>query len=243
MLEIIAFNIATCAKAQQAGADRIELCADPAAGGTTPSAGFLQAARKVLSIPLFAMIRPRGGDFLYSDADFEIMKSDVVTCKSLGCDGIVTGILDAAGNIDVTRVTQLVTLAYPMEVTFHRAFDRANTLLAALDDVIATGCTCLLTSGQQKTAEDGAQQLAALEVHNMSRINIMAGSGVRAANITDIANKTNLRFFHSSAQMHGASAMQFLNPAMAETFTELTVDVEEIKSMKGELAKFNLGQM
>ena len=239
MLEIIAFNIASCAKAQQAGADRIELCADPAAGGTTPSAGFLQAARKVLSIPLFAMIRPRGGDFLYSDADFEIMKSDVLTCKKLGCDGVVIGMLDATGNIHVTRVGQLVALAYPMEVTFHRAFDRANTLIAALDDVIKTGCTCLLTSGQQKTAEAGADQLAALEVHNASRINIMAGSGVRAANITDIANKTNLRFFHSSAQMHGTSAMQFLNPAMAETFTELTVDVEEIKSMKGELEKFN----
>ena len=239
MLEIIAFNIASCNAAQSAGADRIELCADPAAGGTTPSAGFLQAARKVLSIPLFAMIRPRGGDFLYSDADFEVMKSDVVTCKSLGCDGIVTGMLDASGNIDVTRVTQLVALAYPMEVTFHRAFDRANTLLAALDDVIKTGCTCLLTSGQQKTAEAGAQALAALEVYNMSRIYIMAGSGVRAANITDIANKTNLRFFHSSAQMHTASAMQYRNAAMVETFTESTVDAKEIRNMKVQLAKFN----
>ena len=185
------------------------------------------------------MIRPRGGDFLYSDADFEVIKSDVVTCKSLGCDGIVTGMLDAAGNIDLARVTQIVALAYPMEVTFHRAFDRANTLLAALDDVIKTGCTCLLTSGQQKTAEAGAQQLAALENHNASRINIMAGSGVRAANITNIANKANLRFFHSSAQMHTASAMQYRNTAMAETFTELTVDVDEIKNMKGQLEKFN----
>ena len=237
MLEIIAFNIASCNAAQSAGADRIELCADPAAGGTTPSAGFLQAARKVLSIPLFAMIRPRGGDFLYSQDDFNIMKIDVLHCKKIGCDGIVTGMLDAAGNIDVARVTQLVALAYPMEVTFHRAFDRANTLLAALDDVIKTGCTCLLTSGQQKTAEAGAQQLAALEVHNVSRINIMAGSGVRAANISNIANKTNLRFFHSSAQMHTPSAMQFSNPSMAETFTELTVDVEEIKNMKMKMAK------
>ena len=239
MLEIIAFNIASCAKAQQAGADRIELCADPAAGGTTPSTGFLQAARKVLSIPLFAMIRPRGGEFLYSDSDFEIMKSDVLTCKKLGCDGVVIGMLDATGNIDVTRVGQLVALAYPMEVTFHRAFDRANTLLTALDDVIKTGCTCLLTSGQRKTAEAGADQLAALEVHNVSRINIMAGSGVRAANITDIANKTNLRFFHSSAQMHTASAMQYRNAAMVETFTESTVDAEEIRNMKVQLAKFN----
>ena len=239
MLEIIAFNIASCNAAQSAGADRIELCADPAAGGTTASAGFIQAARKILHIPLFAMVRPRGGDFLYSDSDFEIMKSDVLTCKKLGCDGIVIGMLDASGNIDATRVTQLVALAYPMDVTFHRAFDRANTLLTALDDVIKTGCTCLLTSGQQKTAEAGADQLAALEVHNVSRINIMAGSGVRAANITDIANKTNLRFFHSSAQMHTASAMQYRNAAMVETFTESTVDAEEIRNMKTQMAKFN----
>ena len=238
MLEIIAFNITSCTAAQNAGADRIELCADPAAGGTTPSIGFLQGARKVLDIPLFAMVRPRGGDFFYNEADFNIMKVDVINCKKLGCDGIVIGMLDAAGNVDISRTSKLVELAYPMEVTFHRAFDRTNALLPALDAVLETGCTCILTSGREKTAVAGAQFLAELQVYNNNRINIMAGSGVRAANIVDIAQKTNLRYFHSSAQTTLASAMQYTNAAMSEDLVSLSVDSKEIKNMRALLSNF-----
>src|SRR6187402_2601217 len=123
-LEVIGFNIESCIIAQSAGAQRIELCDNPGDGGTTPSYGFIKAARNKLSIELFPIIRPRGGDFLYSDDDFEIMKKDVLICKKAGCDGIVTGILKTDGTVDISRCTQLVEMAYPLGITFHRAFDR-----------------------------------------------------------------------------------------------------------------------
>ena len=124
ILETIAFNIQSCILAQAAGANRIELCDNPGEGGTTPSYGFIRAARKILKIDLFPIIRPRGGDFLYNDEEFEMMKTDIQICKNLGCDGVVFGILKEDATVDVERCKILVQLAYPMSATFHRAFDR-----------------------------------------------------------------------------------------------------------------------
>ena len=132
LLEIIAFNIQSCATIQNAGAQRIELCGNPTEGGTTPSYGFIKAAREVTGIQLFPIIRPRGGDFLYSNEEFEIMKSEIKLCKEFGCDGVVIGLLNADGTIDKKRTAALVSLAYPLEVTFHRAFDRVKDMYIAL---------------------------------------------------------------------------------------------------------------
>ena len=138
-LEVIGFTIEGCAIAQSAGAHRIELCDNPADGGTTPSFGFIRAARKLLQIDLYNMIRPRGGDFFYSDDEFEIMKEDIKISKQLGCDGIVLGMLTKENKVDKRRCAQLVELAYPLGVTFHRAFDRTVDPFEALLDIIDIG--------------------------------------------------------------------------------------------------------
>ncbi|MBC7535127.1 MAG: copper homeostasis protein CutC, partial [Ferruginibacter sp.] len=161
-LEVIGFTIDSSILAQTAGAHRIELCDNPNEGGTTASAGFITIARKKLSIELYPIIRPRGGDFLYSDDEFEVMKNDVRLCKDVGCDGIVTGILQADGTIDIDRSRQLVALAYPLGATFHRAFDRCNDPFKAMEDIIECGFERILTSGQQPAAMEGIELIASL---------------------------------------------------------------------------------
>ena len=133
-LEVIGFTIEGCMIAQDAGADRIELCDNPGDGGTTASYGFIKAAREALHIQLYPIIRPRGGDFLFSEEEFEIMKTDVQLCKELSCDGVVIGMLNKDGSIDKKRCSHLVSLAYPLGVSFHRAFDRCSNPFEALED-------------------------------------------------------------------------------------------------------------
>ena len=230
-LEIIGFNIESCQVAQAAGANRIELCDNAAEGGTTPSYGFIKAARQILSVELYVMIRPRGGDFLYNEAEFQIMKTDVAICKALGCDGIVTGLLSADGSVDTARCRQLAELAYPMGVTFHRAFDRVSHPFKALEDIIATGCERILTSGQKPTAIEGADMIKRLIEQADERIIIMPGSGVRADNIAAIASQTNAVEFHTSARKFEKSKMDFINDAMDEDLNSITVDELEVRRM------------
>ena len=232
-LELIGFNIESCILAQAAGADRIELCDNPGDGGTTPSYGFIKAARQKLQIGLFPIIRPRGGDFFYSDEEFEIMRSDIKICKELGCDGIVIGMLNANGTVDKKRSASLVELAYPLGVTFHRAFDRVNDASKALEDIIETGCERILTSGLQPTALEGAELIAALIKQVNERIIIMPGSGVRSDNIIQLAKKTGATEFHSSARMNKGSKMIYTNEAMKESMRSVIVDEEEIKKIVG----------
>jgi len=231
LLEIIAFNIQSCATIQNAGAQRIELCGNPTEGGTTPSYGFIKAAREVTGIQLFPIIRPRGGDFLYSNEEFEIMKSDIKLCKEFGCDGVVIGLLNADGTIDKKRTAALVSLAYPLEVTFHRAFDRVKDMYIALEDVIEAGCGRILTSGLFPTAEQGMGNLQKLVEAANNRIVIMPGSGVRSDNINIIAQKTGASEFHSSARILSASLMQHYNKNMNETLEYNTVDEDEVKKL------------
>lgn len=230
-LEVIGFNIESCSLAQAAGAHRIELCDNPGEGGTTPSYGFIKAARKNLKIELFPIIRPRGGDFLYSDAEFEVMKTDVKICKELGCDGVVIGMLNTDGTVDKKRCSQLVELAYPLGVTFHRAFDRVNNSSQSLEDIIEIGCERILTSGLQPNALDGAELIASLIKQADERIIIMPGSGVRSDNIIELAKKTGAKEFHSSARNNIDSKMEYINTAMKEKLQTVSVDVEEIKKM------------
>ena len=234
-LEIIGFNIESCITAQAAGANRIELCDNAAEGGTTASHGFIKAARKVLKIELYPIIRPRGGDFLYSDEEFEIMKTDVQLCKQLGCDGVVIGMLNKDGSIDKKRSAHLVSLAYPLGVTFHRAFDRCNDPLKGLEDIIDIGCERILTSGQQPTANEGIDLIKQLIEQADERIIIMPGSGVRSNNIKEIAAQTGATEFHSSAKTLLASPMQYNNSSMNEKLSLISVDESEIKEMVSQL--------
>jgi len=238
-LEVIGFNIESCILAQAAGAHRIELCDNPGEGGTTPSYGFIKAARKDLQIELFPIIRPRGGDFLYSDAEFELMKTDVQVCKDLGCNGIVTGILHADGTVDTKRSGQLVDLAYPMGVTFHRAFDRVNDASKALEDIIAIGCERILTSGLKPAALEAADTIAALVKQADERIIIMPGSGVRSDNIIELAQKTGAVEFHTSARKNIDSKMSYANEGMKESLRSVSLDEEEVRKIIALLQQYS----
>ncbi len=236
-LEIIGFTIESCVAAQNAGANRIELCDGPGEGGTTPSYGFIKTAREKLSIDLFVMIRPRGGDFLYSEDEFEMMKSDVLLCKQLGCDGIVTGILTRDGKVDIERNKELVELAAPLKATFHRAFDRVSNPSEALEDVIDIGFERILTSGGVPKAMDGAQNLAKLITQAAGRISIMPGSGVNASNILSLAKITNAIEFHSSASLSLESGMDYINENMNENLSTVLADEKSVREMVRALKK------
>ncbi len=236
-LETIAFNIESCKIAQTAGVHRIELCDNPGEGGTTPSYGFIKAARAVLKIDLFPIIRPRGGDFLYTNEEFEIIKVDVLMCKELGCDGIVLGMLNAYATIDKIRCAELVKIAYPMGVTFHRAFDRVVNMQQALEDVIEIGCERILTSGLYPAAKNGVENIAALIKQADDRIIIMPGSGVRGENIAELAKATNAKEFHSSARKNQPSKMNIYNDTMIEKLETISIDADDVKYMLEELRR------
>ncbi|MGN6533959.1 MAG: copper homeostasis protein CutC [Ginsengibacter sp.] len=239
-LEIIGFNIESCIAAQEAGANRIELCAGPGEGGTTPSYAFIKAARERLQIDLYVMIRPRGGDFLYSDDDFEIMKNDVAVCKQLGCDGIVTGILTTDGKVEKKRCKELIEIAYPMEATFHRAFDRVADPFEALEDIIGLGFERILTSGLKPKAIESLELLCQLIKQSGDRIIIMPGSGVTAENLIEIAEGTGATEFHSSAGFSEESKMHYINSSMNESLRQVSVNEEAVRKMVELLKEYNL---
>lgn len=234
-LEVIGFDLASCLIAEQYGADRIELCANPHDGGTTPSWGTISAARHATSVQLFPIIRPRGGDFLYSDSEFDAMIADIEQCRQLGCDGVVIGMLLSDGSVDARRCAALIDQAGSMQVTFHRAFDRVQDPMRSLEQIIDLGCTRILTSGLCPTADAGKDMLRALVEAAADRITIMPGSGVRAANIAELAEFTGATAFHSSARSTCASAMDYVNPAMAEDLSCTRLDAGEVADMRRRL--------
>ncbi len=195
-LEICADNVESSVSAQYAGASRIELCDNLTGGGTTPSYGTIVSARNNLSIELNVIIRPRGGDFLYTDAEYDIMRRDIEMCGEIGIDGIVIGILRSDGAIDIERTASLIEFAKPMTVTFHRAFDMCSDPYKGLEDVISSGATRLLTSGQKDKAEDGMELTGKLVSIAANRIIIMPGSGINELNIEKIARTTGAKEFH-----------------------------------------------
>lgn len=232
ILEVIAFTIEACNIAQDNGADRIELCANPGEGGTTPSYGMIRAAKERCSIPVFCMIRPRGGDFLYTDDEFQIMKDDIIQCRDHGCDGVVLGLLNADGTVDIIRTRELVQLAYPMEVTFHRAFDRVNDPFKALEDIIDCGCTRILTSGLLPTTAEGISLIRELVERAEHRIVIMPGSGIRAGNIEGLMELSGATEYHTSAGMMRESGMEYVNEEMKENLQWQVPDGDEIRAIK-----------
>ena len=236
-LEVIAFDLDSCKIAADNGADRIELCANPAEGGTTPSPGMIREARKATTIQVFPIIRPRGGDFLYSDTEFKAMLDDIRFCREEGCDGVVIGMLNADGTIDVSRCAALIEAAGNLEVTFHRAFDRVADPFSALEAIINLGCKRILTSGLRPTALEGIDTLTQLTEIAGNRIKIMPGSGIRASNIGTIVEITGALAYHSSARKSKASAMLYNNLNMNELLSKITIDGEEVKMLRQELDK------
>ena len=238
IIEIATSDFLTTKSAVEGGADRIELCANLIEGGTTPSYSLIFQCREAFDVLLYPIIRPRGGDFLYKKDEYEIMLHDVKLCKQLGCDGIVAGMLNMDGTIDMTRMSELVDIAYPMEVTFHRAFDRCKDPFAALEELIEIGCERILTSGQKPAAPEGVELIAELNKVADDRIIIMPGSGVRKENIKTIADKTGCSEFHSSLRSKKISAMQFLHPAFEhseESYMNNAIDAEEVRHLRNAL--------
>ena len=231
IIEIATSDFATTKSAVEGGADRIELCANLAEGGTTPSVGIIKQCREKFNVQLYPIIRPRGGDFLFTNEEFEIMLMDVATCKQLGCDGVVIGLLNKDGSVDKERSRKLVELAYPMGVTFQRAFDRVNDPFKALEDIIDIGCERILTSGLVPSCLDGAPLIARLVQQANERIVIMPGSGLRSSNVIDVAKITGAREFHTSARIFVNTQMDFVVAGMNEDLQNVMVDSNEVKKI------------
>ncbi len=238
-IEVCVFSPESCLNAQEAGAQRIELCAGLYEGGTTPSAGLMAWAVENLSIETHVMIRPRGGDFCYDEFEFEIMRRDIEVAKRLGVAGVVLGILNPNGTVDVSRTKALVALAQPLQVTFHRAFDRTQEPFRALEHVIETGAVRLLTSGQKPSAVQGKAVLSQLVMAANGRIEIMAGAGVSAENALELW-ATGVDALHLTAKATRPSTMQYRNPGLtmasvvnANEFEIVYSAVEKIRTIVG----------
>ena len=242
VIEIATSDFETTKAAVEGGADRIELCANLAEGGTTPSYGTIFQCRETFDVLLYPIIRPRGGDFLYTDEEYEIMLHDVKLCKQLGCDGVVIGLLDLDGSIDKKRSASLIEVAYPMGVTFHRAFDRCKDPVEAMEQLIQIGCERILTSGQKPTVNEGLELIAGLNKTAGHRIIIMPGSGIRKENIKWVAEKTGCNEFHSSVRDKTKSKMDFIHPAFEnseESYMNNSIDPGEVRFLKKILEELN----
>ncbi|WP_213278582.1 copper homeostasis protein CutC [Chryseobacterium indologenes] len=213
-IEIACFNPESAMIAFENGADRIELCDGLSEGGTTPDFETMKKLREKINIPIFVMIRPRGGDFTYSDSEFEQMKNELVHLKSLQADGFVFGILNENDEVNVEQNKTLVELAAPLPCTFHRAFDRAANLEESLEKAIECGFTTILTSGQKPNVSEGKENIKKLIELSDGRIEILVGGGLRSSNIEEIRAVTNAEYFHSSAITDGGA---FANPAEVVT--------------------------
>ena len=237
--EVVVYNIESALKAQEGGADRIELCDNPGEGGTTPSFGVIENVRQNVSMDVYVMIRPRGGDFFYSNYEFHSMKRDIYQCQRLSVDGIVLGILNVNGTIDKKRCKELIDKARPLKVTCHRAFDMTRDPFEALEDCIEAGFDRILTSGQKSTAIAGVDLISGLIKRANGRIAIMPGSGINENTVEEIVSKSGAKEIHFSAVAHRDSAMQFHNRAIdkmglegASEYRLRTVDPERVMTMR-----------
>lgn len=232
LLEVAANSVASALAAQAGGAGRVELCAALELGGLTPSQATIAMARERLRIPLYVLIRPRAGDFLYDELECEAMRRDIETCAALGCDGVVLGVLDAEGDVDLPRCRALIDAAGSMGITFHRAFDLARDPRRALEDAIALGCERVLTSGGQASALEGAPLIRELLAQAAGRIAIMPGAGVTPGNLAALAAATGAREFHASAKRQLDSGMRHRPlPLTDMQGGELRSDEEQVRAL------------
>lgn len=233
-MEVCANSVASAIEAEKGGAIRVELCDNLLEGGTTPSYAQIKLAKKSVSIAVYPIIRPRGGDFLYSDLEIEIMKADIAVCKELKCEGVVFGILTADGQVDIERCSALIAAAKPMKATFHRAFDMVSDQFSALEQIIELGFERILTSGAENSAMDGLERISSLIELAAGRIIIMPGAGVSIHNIAEIISKTGAKEFHGSAKLPVASEMSYRNPKlnMGGDRDEFVVEVTNALTVK-----------
>lgn len=229
LLEVCAFNLQSSVIAEKAGAKRVELCENPADGGTTPSYGTIKQTREKIGISLYPIIRPRGGNFFYDEEEFAIMKQDILLCKQVGCDGISTGVHLQNGEIDTERLKRIVEWAYPLGVTCHRVFDATPDPFKSLEEIIDCGCERILTSGQKSAAPEGINVLAELVQRADGRIIIMPGAGVRSSNIEKLITATGATEFHTSARIAAPDPVTFRNPAIADAGDWYIANEEELK--------------
>lgn len=235
-LEICVDSVESAMAAANGGAERIELCSALGEGGITPSAGLISAVRAAVSIQLFVIIRPRGGDFVYTYHELEVMRKDIEEVKSRGVDGVVLGILTGEDTVDRASTQELIALARPLQVTFHRAFDVCQDMDRALEDVIASGADRLLTAGGKTDAVKGMNTIAALRRRAGDRIRIMAGGGIRISNVRNVAMRTGIREVHTSlstkvksAAYDGGAEVNTLHSGFARFLLKET-DVRAFKS-------------
>lgn len=235
--ELCAYSVDACRIAARLGVDRVELCASPAEGGVTPSLATIERVAAIPNLDLSVMIRPRGGDFLYSDEEFQTMLQDIAHARKAGATGVVFGILTADGRVDVERTRALVEAAEGMECTFHRAVDMTEDYSQAVEDVIATGCRRILTSGGYDKAIDGIDNIRRAVELSRGRAEIMAGSGVVAKNAAEL-KAVGVDALHFSAKMMVAGGMQYRNPRISmggssavDEFALRTVDEAEVTAI------------
>lgn len=241
-VEICIDSVEGAVAAQAGGAQRVELCADLAEGGTTPSSGMIATVRQQVALGLQVMIRPRGGDFFYSAAEFAVMEQDIAQAKALGADGIVLGLLNLDGTIDRARTTQLLALAKPLSVTFHRAFDMTPDAAMALETLISLGVDRVLTSGQEASAIAGIQRISALVQQAAGRIIVMPGGGIQEENVAEIVRQSGVNEVHLSASSITESPMRYRNqrvymglPGLAE-YQRKTTDEARVRAVVSALA-------
>lgn len=241
VLEICVDSVESAAAAESGGAQRVELCSALAEGGVTPSLGLMRAVRSRIEIGIHVMIRPRTGDFLYSDDELAVMREDIALASQSGMDGVALGVLTADGDVDVERTRELLELARPMEVTFHRAIDLTRDIDAALEDVIRTGADRILTSGAEASAMHGRHRIRELVRAANGRIGIMAAGGIRGDNVREIAEATGADEFHAALRRLVPSAIKYqrrkvhLGNSGLDDYARNVVRVADVRRMRDAL--------
>jgi len=236
--EISIDSVRSAQNAEKAGANRVELCASLIEGGTTPSPGMIKTVRKYTSLDMFVIIRPRGGDFLYTEEEFEVMCNDIIFARENGADGIVSGALTREGEIDTEKTKKMIELSSPLPFTFHRAFDMCRDPYKALEQLKDLNVTRILTSGLMPSADKGAELLSELVKKAGDKIIIMPGAGVNADNIKFLIEKTGAKEYHFSAKRSFPSEMEYFNKNItmgradnADEYSIMFSDIEIIKNV------------
>ena len=229
LFELCVTNLNAARAAEIGGADRIELCSRLSDGGVTPDLDLMKSAIEAVSIPAYVLIRPRGGDFAFSPTEFEQMKRQIARAKAVGACGVAIGVLFPNGRVDVKRTQELVALAKPMKVTFHRAFDQTPDIVEALEDVISCCVDCLLTSGGKPDVLSGAESIAKLRTLARGRVDVMAGGGLQLASLVEVLRRTGVSHLHGSLtrrpvpQRNGSTRGKIKSPPPGSTVSEADV--------------------
>lgn len=234
LVEVASNSVHSAIQAQKGGAKRIELCGNLMEGGTTPAKSQIELTRENVDIALNVIIRPRGGDFLYDELELESMRRDIRLCGEIGCDGVVIGVLDAYGNVDIAKNKELVEIAKELNlsVTFHRAIDRSRDIFEALETVIELGCDRILTSGGFPNAYDGREVIKKMVNQAGGRIVIMPGAGVNENNVSDIINYTGAAEIHGTFQSIFKGKMEYRNPNFTDNLEYSMLFSDEQKVQK-----------